>query len=254
MKCPHCGKEIANDSVFCEYCGEQIKKNNRVKNPWRLIAIMLMALVVGGLVYVLSHQSHETGSTNEVNDTIAYTNDQSVEQTPIEDKDSMVTVPAAKKVEKAEMTPMPQSTQQGPSQSQGYVDLGLPSGTLWRSYNEGGGDYGDGLYTYDQAKSKFGNKLPTKSQLEELCYNCQWHWNGNEYVVTGPNGQSITMPLTGYRENSGNLKNSGITANYWSRNIRKEASYKSWKLYFRSDHREICSWPRKDYHAVRLIR
>ena len=105
MKCPHCGKEIANDSVFCEYCGEQIKKNNRVKNPWRLIAIMLMALVVGGLVYVLSHQSHETGSTNEVNDTIAYTNDQSVEQTPIEDKDSMVTVPAAKKVEKAEMQP-----------------------------------------------------------------------------------------------------------------------------------------------------
>lgn len=24
MKCPHCGKEIANDSAFCEYCGEQV--------------------------------------------------------------------------------------------------------------------------------------------------------------------------------------------------------------------------------------
>jgi predicted nucleic acid-binding Zn ribbon protein len=55
MKCPKCGKEIANDSVFCEYCGEQIKKNNRVKNPWRLIAVLLMAVVVGGLVYMLSH-------------------------------------------------------------------------------------------------------------------------------------------------------------------------------------------------------
>ncbi len=56
MKCPKCGKEIANDSVFCEYCGEQIKKNNRVKNPWRLIAFLLMAVVAVGVVYVLVHQ------------------------------------------------------------------------------------------------------------------------------------------------------------------------------------------------------
>lgn len=25
MKCPNCGKEIANDSVFCEYCGAKMK-------------------------------------------------------------------------------------------------------------------------------------------------------------------------------------------------------------------------------------
>jgi predicted nucleic acid-binding Zn ribbon protein len=56
MKCPKCGKEIANDSVFCEYCGEQIKKNNRVKNPWRLIAFLFMAVVAVGAVYVLVHQ------------------------------------------------------------------------------------------------------------------------------------------------------------------------------------------------------
>lgn len=24
MKCPHCGKEIANDSEFCEYCGTRV--------------------------------------------------------------------------------------------------------------------------------------------------------------------------------------------------------------------------------------
>lgn len=29
MKCPKCGKEIANDSAFCEYCGEPIKKNRK---------------------------------------------------------------------------------------------------------------------------------------------------------------------------------------------------------------------------------
>lgn len=27
MKCSKCGKEIANDSVFCEYCGVKIKLN-----------------------------------------------------------------------------------------------------------------------------------------------------------------------------------------------------------------------------------
>ena len=26
MKCPNCGKEIANDSVFCEYCGTRVKE------------------------------------------------------------------------------------------------------------------------------------------------------------------------------------------------------------------------------------
>lgn len=25
MKCPNCGKEIANDSVYCEYCGVQVQ-------------------------------------------------------------------------------------------------------------------------------------------------------------------------------------------------------------------------------------
>ena len=52
-----------------------------------------------------------------------------------------------------------------PYLAQGYVDLGLPSGTLWRNSNEGG-DYA--RYTYDEAISRFGNKLPTKQQLEEL--------------------------------------------------------------------------------------
>ena len=44
----------------------------------------------------------------------------------------------------------------------GYVDLGLPSGTLWKDKNEEGG-----FYTYDQAVSKFGNKLPTKDLVRK---------------------------------------------------------------------------------------
>ena len=44
-----------------------------------------------------------------------------------------------------------------------YVDLGLPSGTCWRNSNEGGDN---ARYTYNEAVSRFGNKLPTKQQLE----------------------------------------------------------------------------------------
>ncbi len=51
MKCSKCGKEIANDSLFCEYCGTEIKKDNankesntkRVDIRWALLPAMLMA-------------------------------------------------------------------------------------------------------------------------------------------------------------------------------------------------------------------
>lgn len=76
-----------------------------------------------------------------------------------------------------------------------YVDLGLPSGTSWRNSNEGGDN---ARYTYDEAVSKFGNKLPTLQQLEELKNECTWTWTGNGYKVTGPNGNFITLPAAGY--------------------------------------------------------
>ena len=31
MKCPKCNQEIEDDSVFCEYCGEKIKKQSKVE-------------------------------------------------------------------------------------------------------------------------------------------------------------------------------------------------------------------------------
>ena len=80
----------------------------------------------------------------------------------------------------------------------GYVDLGLPSGTLWKNTNEGG-KYA--YYTYDEAVSRFGNKLPTRQQLEELRSKCRWIWTGRGYKVKGPNGNSIYLPAAGYREN-----------------------------------------------------
>lgn len=92
-----------------------------------------------------------------------------------------------------------------------YVDLGLPSGTKWKDKNEDGG-----FYTYDEAVSKFGNKLPTKVQFEELLNSCNWTWTGSGYKVTGPNGQSITLPAAGGHYCNGPVCDVGSDGRYRS--------------------------------------
>lgn len=45
-------------------------------------------------------------------------------------------------------------------------------------------------------------RIPTKEEFEELVNNCNWEWtvkNGIDgYLVTGPNGNSIFIPVAGY--------------------------------------------------------
>lgn len=94
-----------------------------------------------------------------------------------------------------------------------YVDLGLPSGTCWRNSNEGGDN---ARYTYNEAVSRFGNKLPTKQQLEELKNKCTWTWTGSGYKVIGPNGNSIYLPAAGYRNCRGDVYGVGTYSYYWS--------------------------------------
>ncbi len=79
------------------------------------------------------------------------------------------------------------------SESKAYIDLGLPSGTLWCNLNE------EGLYTHDDAVIRFGDALPTTEQWKELQNSCQWTWNGNGYKIVGPNGASIILPAAGRR-------------------------------------------------------
>ena len=95
----------------------------------------------------------------------------------------------------------------------GYVDLGLPSGTLWKNANEGGNDC---YFTYHLANSEFSGKLPTMEQFEELCKECKWFWIGDGYKVVGPNGNYITFPTAGYRDCDGDVDLVGTWGFYWS--------------------------------------
>ncbi|WP_315291647.1 hypothetical protein [Hoylesella loescheii] len=67
-----------------------------------------------------------------------------------------------------------------------YIDLGLPSGTLWptKFLNDEG-------MVYCDAKSY---KLPTKEQYEEF-RKLRWRIVENKYIIiTGLNGNEITLP------------------------------------------------------------
>lgn len=72
-----------------------------------------------------------------------------------------------------------------------YVDLGLPSGTLWaRGYEQKDGNV---LYlSYDEA-SKY--QLPTEEQWKELLEICRWepHYGSHSCDCIGPNGAFITF-------------------------------------------------------------
>lgn len=84
-----------------------------------------------------------------------------------------------------------------------FVDLGLPSGTLWaKDYEktEGGSDL---LLAYEEASHL---NIPTNEQWTELRENCIWQKcsafrNGSTrylFECIGPNGNTIEFAPTGY--------------------------------------------------------
>lgn len=131
--------------------------------------------------------------------------------------------------------------------AQGWIDLGLPSGTLWKDQNEAGG-----FYSYDQAMAKFGSNLPTKEQLEELKNSCRWTWNGNGYKVEGPSGESIVLPAAGYRNCGGSVSDVGSYGGYWS--STPDGSEDAWRLSFNSGRVGMYYGSRCGSPSVRLVR
>lgn len=151
-----------------------------------------------------------------------------------------------------------------------YVDLGLPSGTLWATCNVGANKPEEsGMYyawgeldtksKYSHSNSKYYNKsvkwlkdnsiinatgnltsthdiasvklgsrwrMPTVSEMTELDEKCKWTWissNGvNGFKVTGPNGNSIFLPATGWYNSAsdGMLDCVGERSEYWTSSVK----------------------------------
>ena len=133
-----------------------------------------------------------------------------------------------------------------------FIDLGLPSGILWADRNLGAdapeetGDYyrfGETVaftenspeYAYDKIEGGIagtdrdaatmnlgGNwRMPTKEEFDELIEQTEQKWTKQNGVrgmeVTGPNGNSIFLPVSGLRHRSnGSLIYVGSGGYCWS--------------------------------------
>lgn len=103
-----------------------------------------------------------------------------------------------------------------------YVDLGLPSGTLWSSdYEKGSEDF---LYMpYEEA---CGYGLPNLEQMKELLDICRWKSKRNtskdieELQCIGPNGNVICFSRTGYIKVD--VKETSLVGVFWIKEEREE--------------------------------
>ena len=110
----------------------------------------------------------------------------------------------------------------------------------------------------DVAHVKWGGswRMPTKAELDELRDKCTWSWttrNGVKgYKVTGPNGNCIFLPVTGYRYGAGihNRTRSGI---FWPSSLSCDDSSYAYYLYFDDEYYDGLSYHRYYGHTVRPV-
>ena len=129
-----------------------------------------------------------------------------------------------------------------------YVDLGLPSGTLWKSVNE------KGYYEYNEAYSKYGGSMPSKEQWQELKKYCKWEWDTDGYNVIGPNENSIFLPAMGSYLQGEPLFRKGTYGYYWSSTPHDEQCLAAYYMHFSGPIIGININDCKYYQSVRLVK
>lgn len=92
---------------------------------------------------------------------------------------------------------------------------------------------------YDAAAANWGAtwRMPTKVEMQELIDECEWEWTELEgeagYNITGPSGQSIFMPASGYI-NSKTSYDTERYGYYWTSNLDEYSTTMSSYLSFSS--------------------
>ena len=98
--------------------------------------------------------------------------------------------------------------------------------------------------------------MPTKAELDELRYECDWEWitmNGvNGFQVTGSNGNSIFLPAAGYRDGT-DVNDRGSYGYYWSATLNEYDSGGAYYLVFGSGSHGWSNYPRLHGRTVRPV-
>lgn len=133
-----------------------------------------------------------------------------------------------------------------------YVDLGLPSGTKWKSENEQHDNkISRELFTYYDAVAAYGDKLPTEEQFNELISMCRWTKYDDFYKIVGPNGNFITINKTNYAPCEGGYTADG-NSYFWSSTPNGSTVYYLF-VKFRTNQKVIRYNSKCNYFAVRLV-
>ena len=102
-----------------------------------------------------------------------------------------------------------------------YVDLGLPSGTLWAAdYEKDGNDIR--YLTYNQASQL---SIPTKDQCMELFNSCRFIPKNDVFYCIGPNGNTISFIPTGFKVLEDESLPSVYVSYFWFSNDNSEPSF-----------------------------
>ena len=76
-------------------------------------------------------------------------------------------------------------------------------------------------------------RMPTKEEQVELITECNWTldtMNGVDgYTVTGPNGNSIFLPISGYFSDT-NIEDIGYNGTYWSSELKSDYSSQAYVI------------------------
>lgn len=112
--------------------------------------------------------------------------------------------------------------------------------------------------TDDPATANWGTQwmTPSAAQLEELRNECEWTWQTGQtpgFVVTSiANGLSIFLPAAGNRWKT-EARFLGLDGNYWSANVRPDATEDSHFLFFFRDGCYLSSLNRCGGRSVRPV-
>ena len=115
------------------------------------------------------------------------------------------------------------------------------------------------LDQYDDAAHRLwggGWRMPTKDEFQELVDKCKWEWttlNGvSGYRVTGTNGRSIFLPISGMRLDT-RLLYSDTSAYYWSASLGPSSAEMAWQLYFKSNEINVSALVRSVGRVIRPV-
>lgn len=136
-----------------------------------------------------------------------------------------------------------------------WVDLGLPSGTLWSTCNVGATNpFENGKYfTWDDANrlNRDGGRLPSKEEMEELVNSCTWQL-GPDAIKIGTskfNRAVIYLPAAGDAASP----NSG-GGRYWGAEDANSPD-RVVNIYFNAISMGVRSYYANDYrYSVRLVK